>query len=166
VAGRLPWPVKIAGATQEDGRASSDRAGELGGAELLGRLPADALAALYAEAGIYALPARYEPFGLTVLEAALSGCALVLGDVPSLRELWDRAALFVPPDDPDALADALVALAEAPAVRAALGRRAAARARRYGAATMIDGYLTLYSAMMARRARPRPAKEIAPACAS
>ncbi len=32
------------------------------------------------------LPARYEPFGLSVLEAALSGCALVLGDIPSLRE--------------------------------------------------------------------------------
>ena len=36
------------------------------------------------------LPARYEPFGLSILEAALSGCALVLGDLPSLRELWDR----------------------------------------------------------------------------
>ena len=32
-------------------------------------------------ASIYALPARYEPFGLSILEAALSGCALVLGDI-------------------------------------------------------------------------------------
>ena len=38
----------------------------------------------FARAGIYALPAVYEPFGLSVLEAALSGCALVLGDIPSL----------------------------------------------------------------------------------
>ena len=35
------------------------------------------------------------------LEAALCGCALVLGDIPSLREVWGDAALFVAPDDHD-----------------------------------------------------------------
>ena len=53
-------------------------------------------------AAIYALPARYEPFGLSILEAALSGCALVIGDIPSLREIWADAALFVPSDGHDA----------------------------------------------------------------
>ena len=64
---------------------------------MLGRLSAGELADWYARAAIYALPARYEPFGLSALEAALSGCALVLGDIPSLREIWGDAALFVPP---------------------------------------------------------------------
>jgi glycosyltransferase involved in cell wall biosynthesis len=50
-----------------------------------------------ARAALYVHPARYEPFGLSVLEAALSGCALVLADLPSLRETWDNAALFAPP---------------------------------------------------------------------
>jgi glycogen(starch) synthase len=45
------------------------------------------------------LPARYEPFGLSVLEAALSGCALVLGDIASLREVWGGAACYVRPGD-------------------------------------------------------------------
>jgi hypothetical protein len=45
------------------------------------------------------LPARYEPFGLSVLEAALSGCALVPGDIASLRGNWDGVAEFVCPDD-------------------------------------------------------------------
>ena len=40
-------------------------------------------------------PARYEPFGLGILEAATQGCALVLGDLPSLVELWKGAARFV-----------------------------------------------------------------------
>ena len=39
--------------------------------------------------------ALYEPFGLAVLEAAQAGCALVLSDIPTFRELWDGAALFV-----------------------------------------------------------------------
>ena len=65
-----------------------------------GRLTPPQMARVVSRApSIYALPARYEPFGLSVLEAALSGCALVLGDIPSLREIWDGAALFVDPDD-------------------------------------------------------------------
>ena len=62
-------------------------------------MPSDELVRSYGDASIFALPARYEPFGLSILEAALSGCALVLGDLPSLRELWTGAAMFVPPDD-------------------------------------------------------------------
>ena len=82
-------------------------AGELENLRHLGRLaPAD-LASWLGRAAIYALPARYEPFGLSILEAALAGCALVLGDIDSLRELWDGCALFVPPEDDDALAEAL-----------------------------------------------------------
>ena len=43
-------------------------------------------------AAVFAAPARYEPFGLAILEAARDRCALVLGDIPSLRELWGADA--------------------------------------------------------------------------
>jgi glycosyltransferase involved in cell wall biosynthesis len=65
-------------------------------------------------AAIYVLPARYEPFGLSALEAALSGCALVLGDLPSLREIWGETAVFIPPDDSEALHSAVSALIGSP----------------------------------------------------
>ena len=55
-----------------------------------------------------------------ILEAALSGCALVLGDIPSLRELWRNRALFVPPDDPEALEHAILRLIEEPDRRSSL----------------------------------------------
>ena len=56
----------------------------------------------FAHASIYALPARYEPFGLSSWKQP-RGCALVLGDIASLREICD-AALFIPPDDTERLA--------------------------------------------------------------
>ena len=56
---------------------------------------------------IFAAPALYEPFGLTVLEAAAAGCALVLGDIASLRENWEGAAIFLPPADASAWQAAL-----------------------------------------------------------
>ena len=57
------------------------------------------------EAAIFAAPAHYEPFGLGILEAAASGCALVLGDIASLRENWDGAAVFLPAERCRPLAD-------------------------------------------------------------
>ena len=56
---------------------------------------------------IFVSTALYEPFGLAVLEAAQAGCALVLSDIPTFRELWDGAARFVPARDDGALACAI-----------------------------------------------------------
>ena len=111
----------------------------------LGRLDEVSLAERDVHAAIYALPARYEPFGLSVLEAALSGCALVLGDIPSLREIWDDAAVFVPPDEPRRLEAELRQCIEQPAWRSKIADRAEARARRYTASAMADKYFDLYS---------------------
>jgi len=148
VAGRLPWPVKIAGATAPlDGEGGASW--PAGAATLLGKLSAERLQRLYARAAIYALPARYEPFGLTVLEAALSECALVLGDIPTLRELWDGAALFVPPEDDDALETALLTLMNQPELAAFLASRARRRAVRFSSTSMVKRYLALYRGLMA-----------------
>ncbi|HEV7923378.1 MAG TPA: glycosyltransferase family 4 protein [Thermoanaerobaculia bacterium] len=131
----LPWPVRVAGAL---GEAS------LEGVQWLGSLTRDELAGQYARASIYCLPARYEPFGLTVLEAALSSCALVLGDIASLRELWDGAALFVPPDDEETLRAALLALICDPALCRDLGAQARTRAQAFDPRTFGCRYLAAY----------------------
>src|SRR5207244_3630962 len=102
----------------------------------------------FGHAAIYALPARYEPFGLSALEAALAGCALVLGDIPSLRELWDGAARFVPPDDAGALREALRELICDPQLRAGLGIKARRAAEQYTPRKMAGEYLKVYSGMM------------------
>lgn len=99
-------------------------------------------------AAVYAAPSRYEPFGLAPLEAALHGCALVLSDLETFRELWDGCACFVPVGDAAALAGALRALRDDPrrlAERAGAARRRALR--RFGAARMAAGYLQLYAAL-------------------
>jgi glycosyltransferase involved in cell wall biosynthesis len=123
-AAHAPWPVYVAGDARRPGGASV----ELRHVTALGPLPRDATAAWMARASVYALPARYEPFGLSVLEAARARCALVLGDVASLRELWEGAAVFVAPGDHGALAATLARLAASPAERAALAAAACERA--------------------------------------
>lgn len=135
VAPSLPWPVYVAG----DAGAT-----DLSGCRALGRLPADGLADWYARAAIYALPAFYEPFGLSALEAALSGCALVLGDIPSLREVWGDSAVFVPPAHAASLRTALRSLVANRPLRAALARRSYRRALELSADRMALDYLAVY----------------------
>ena len=133
VAPTLPGPVLLAGE------------GDLGGSgvEVLGPLPFAELAGLMARAAVYAAPVRYEPFGLGVLEAGLAGCALVLGDVPSLRELWSDAAAFV--RDDDELAAALSALLTDPELADELGAAARARALEHSPGRTARGYLEQYA---------------------
>ncbi|PWU07215.1 MAG: glycosyl transferase family 1 [Terriglobia bacterium] len=140
LAGRIPWPVYLAG-----------ESAPFDGCRMLGRLSSDELAGWFARASIYVLPARYEPFGLSALEAALAGCALVLGDIPSLREVWGDAAIYVSPDDPDQLAGSVNTLINDPLRRRGMALRALTRARRYTPDRMCRGYLEAYDAAAATR---------------
>lgn len=147
-AGGLSWPVVVAG---DLGEGPEPRR-----ALSTGVLDSSALAALRRSAPVYAAPALYEPFGLGILEAAREGCALVLGDIPSLRELWEDAAIFVDPRDPGALREVLACLIEAPRVRADLAERAGARAAEYSIERAAAAYRALYEALRDREAdRPR-----------
>ncbi|MCE5200720.1 MAG: glycosyltransferase family 4 protein [Armatimonadota bacterium] len=144
----LKWPLYVAGEEEHPDGGTSEHSG----ATFLGRLAPQVMPYWYSRAGIYALPARYEPFGLSVLEAALSECALVLGDIDSLREVWGDTALFVPPDDTDALAHTINLLADDPAKRATLAARARTRALLYGSRRMADAYLSAYSYLLGNEA--------------
>ena len=130
----LPWPVLVAG-----------EGGSLGHAD------ADTLRGLYGRAAIFAEPARYEPFGLAALEAGLCGCALVLGDIPSLREVWQEAAIYVDPFDDAALASALRRLIADDRMRAHLAGEARRCALGYSPERMAFAYHGLYRHLASRR---------------
>lgn len=140
VAPEIEWPVYVAGESQhpDGGMAlfSELRA--------LGNLNPTEMAQWYSRAAIYALPALYEPFGLTVLEAALSGCALMLSDIPSLREIWGDAALYAAPNDPAAWRDGLNALAAGATKRSKSAYAAHKRALELNSTTMLYDYLEAY----------------------
>lgn len=101
---------------------------------------------------IFVSVAHYEPFGLAVLEAAQNGCALVLSDIPTFRELWDGVALFVAADDDAALVMAVEAVAGDPALRARLGTAAQDRASRYTVAAMAAGIMAVYRSLLSGQA--------------
>ena len=143
-ASRIEWPVYAAGAVKGPNGARS----KFSNLKLLGSLSPLEMARWYQRASIFVSASRYEPFGLTVLEAAQAGAALVLSDIPTFRELWSDAALFVPLDDGDALTLTLAELAARPQMRELWAGRAKKRARVYTAERMVKATLDIYSGLI------------------
>ena len=151
IAGELAWSVEIAGDAAHPDRGVAS----IAPARAIGRLDPAAMRNALTTAAIFAAPARYEPFGLAILEAASAGCALVLGDIPSLRENWEGAAVFVDPDDREGLRAALQQLIADAGMRYRLAAAARSRAGRFGLARMGERYRTLYADLIASGGRAR-----------
>ncbi|MGE7416803.1 glycosyltransferase family 4 protein [Methylobacterium tarhaniae] len=112
--------------------------------------PTDDVAGALARAHVACLPSRGgEGLPRALLEAAASGRAILTTDVPGCRTLVRDGieGLVVPPDDPKALAAAMVRLAADPALVARMGAAARARVREGGftEAAVTDRVLRLYA---------------------
>jgi glycosyltransferase involved in cell wall biosynthesis len=153
VAQDLSAPFEAAGPTRgPNGASVSPRF-----IKPLGRLSSDEMRRRLARRPIFASLALYEPFGLAVLEAAQAGCALLLSDIPTFRELWDGCALFCPPRDSDGARRALERILADPSLRSRLGARARERGLAFTRRRMADATLAAYSATLeaaCRRAEP------------
>jgi len=155
IALHLDWPIYIAGENRAPGATVPVGIG--GGIQQLGELASREFSDWLGRAAIFVHPARYEPFGLAVLEAALAGCALVLGDIASLREIWRDTALYVPANDPAAIRAALEHLIESPVRRRALANAARQRALQFSPARMALDYMEVYCTLVSERKKQLPA---------
>jgi glycosyltransferase involved in cell wall biosynthesis len=109
---------------------------------LLGRVPD--VAAWLRRATVFVHPARWEGFGLAVLEAMLAGLPVVATNVSSLPELVGDAGVLVPPGDAGALARGIGAALERPELGPAARDRAA---REFSVARMADRTAAVYESI-------------------
>jgi glycogen synthase len=152
----LPFSVCIVGAEQTvplpripiraDVKVSSDQSC----VAIRGPQTEAQLRALYSRAAVYAATARYEPLGMSALDAAFSRCAIVANDIPHFREVWGDAVLYFRTNDASSLAATLRQLDADRPLRHAYADRAYTRAReRFTTKRMIDDYLALYRTLLA-----------------
>jgi glycosyltransferase involved in cell wall biosynthesis len=81
----------------------------------------------YATCTIFCMPSRHETFGQAYLEAWLARRPVIAGDIPPLREVIADAGICVP-QDPAAIAEAILELLDDPDRARELGRRGYERA--------------------------------------
>jgi glycosyltransferase involved in cell wall biosynthesis len=100
------------------------------------------------------LPSRLEGFPVTIAEGMLAGLPIVATDVGSVREAVEDGVTgwVVPPEDPAALAGAIVELVSDPGRGSVMGERARAVAgERFTIRATIDAYLEMYRRVLADR---------------
>jgi glycosyltransferase involved in cell wall biosynthesis len=120
--------------------------------EFLGFLTGAALASAYGRALVCLLPSKAETFGLTVIEAMASGCAVV-SSIP-----LPFAGVRTGPEDVPAMIAAVGSLLADPARAAELGRRNAGAAGEYTWERHLDRLLEIYCDVLGRpAAQPVPA---------
>jgi len=142
-AANAPWPVILAGPLHGPNGQHVDFRNAL----TPGALPHSDILTLMRRSAIFAAPSLYEPFGLAVVEAAISGAALVLADIPTFRELWSDAAMFVSPNDVNGWSRSLTELVGNTVLRERLSAQAGARARQFTLSRQAAKFHALYSSL-------------------
>lgn len=155
------WP-KVAAAV---GNARLVLAGSGGGldaevrrwAEVTGNVHAigfrDDMAAVMKSFDILVVPSHFEGFGIVIAEALAAGVPVVASRASNLPELLDDGVegRLVPVRDADALADAVIELAQAEGLRTRMGAAGQARARRdFRTERMVDEYEALFQSIIDR----------------
>ncbi|WP_207957089.1 glycosyltransferase family 4 protein [Rubrobacter tropicus] len=115
----------------------------------------DTLAGLYASAYIFALPSRYEGYGIVYAEALSFGLPVVactVGPVPEV--VGDGTGLLVPAGDPEALSDALDRLLSDAGLREKMSAAALQRAAGLPRwRDTVDGFLAALGEIVEERGR-------------
>jgi glycosyltransferase involved in cell wall biosynthesis len=137
-------------------RDLAEEAGVAGRVHVLG--PRKDVPALMHAIDVFAMPSIWEGFGLVLLEAMAAGRPIVASRVATIPEVVvdGETGLLVPAGDPQALADALAALAEQPAVARRLGEAGRERLRRhFSLDKMVGDTELLYRELLEERAARR-----------
>ena len=155
IAPKIKWEIRVAGSERGPDAAAT----YLNSARFMGILPHADLLNEMERAAIFLHPVLYEPFGLAVLEAASRKCCLVLSDIPSLRELWSDAAVFIDPRDPEQWVFEINELIGDREKHRLLAERAYLHAKKYRAEAAINQYWNLYRSLVDSNASAK--KEVA-----
>jgi phosphatidylinositol alpha-mannosyltransferase len=119
--------------------------------EWLGRISDEEKASYLRSVDVFCAPSTGgESFGVVLLEAMAASAPIVASDLPGYRNVArpDEHALLVPPDDPPALAAALVRVLEDGSLRRRLVDAGDARANEFSMDRLAERYLELYAGVL------------------
>jgi glycosyltransferase involved in cell wall biosynthesis len=119
----------------------------------------DTLDEFYAALDLYIMPSRSEAWGLAALRAMAFGLPVIASNVGGLPEVveHERSGWLIPPESPEALAEAIIKAASDPARLCEFGRYARERASQFSIERTVEQTERLYLRLLASLASPPPA---------
>ena len=139
----LHWVIAGEGAERRALEGLRDRLSLKDRVHLVGQV--DEPQRLIADADIFVMCSRAEGLGTSVLEAMALGIPIASTSAGGLPEMLRRGAgLLVPPEQPDALADAVARILAQPGLGAALAAQAGLEVQRFTAGRMAEEVASVY----------------------
>jgi len=114
------------------------------GVRALGWVAGEELPSLYQHALALVSPSLQEGFGLPVVEAMAAGTAVIVADIPALREVAGQAAMIVDPLSSTSIAEAMIEVMDNPALRKRLVENGAARSKQFDWSRSARATLEIY----------------------
>lgn len=156
LAGEPSWHLALAGQGADEGRlrALADELNVSDRLHFIGEIPPSRMADFLACLDVFVFPSQAETFGLAAVEAASAGIPCVVNDLPVLREVLSfegqPAAIFVDAADQAALSAAVFRILTDKPLRDGLRQSADGLRSRYSLDSMIDEYVQILDAALAR----------------
>lgn len=113
--------------------------------KLAGFIPDKELVSIYKEAEALVFPTLAEGFGLPGIEAMSVGLPVVCSDIPVLREIYDEAALYFDPKDPEDMAKKIRSLLSDWKTRKDLISKGLRQVKKYSWQKMAEKTLDTYN---------------------
>jgi glycosyltransferase involved in cell wall biosynthesis len=145
----LVWAAELSAPKRARLDAELERAGLLDGVRFVGHVADATLGALYRAAVATLFVSLWEGFGFPVLEAMANGCPVITSARSSTREVGEGAAELVDPEDPAAVASALLRVASDASLRAELRALGLSRAREFSLERQARATLSVYRDVLA-----------------
>lgn len=148
--------LAVGGFDQEEASAFLDFTEErrLPDVHMIGYVSDEELRAYYNTSDVVCVPSTgFESFGYVLIEAMAVGKPVVASDIAGYRFVLEhgRQGLLVPPEDPGALAEALIRLLRQPEQRRAMGQAGKARAAEFSWKRVARSLVDYYEELLQRR---------------
>lgn len=139
------WPLVRSRVPDAELVVAGGRTGEMDGVRFVGGVGPAGRRELLAGASVYCAPnLGGESFGIVLVQAMASQCAVVASALPAFAHVVGGAGILVKPGDADGLASSLVAVLTDDARRAELQAASLARVTRFDREAVVSGYLEAY----------------------
>ncbi len=132
-------------------RRLAEEAGVSEAVRFIGWVPEEEKPALYRLSALFVYPSLYEGFGLPPLEAMACGTPVIASNAASLPEVVGDGGVLVDPREPEAWAEAMVALLTNPQKREELSAKAVEQAQKFSWRKTARETLELYKQVAAQR---------------
>ena len=124
IGGGSPRPERVERKVKENMRSIIIEYNMADNVHITGYIPDELIAPYYRQAALFVLPSKFEPFGMTALEARACGTPVIASNLGGIKENFTsgKDGILVDPSNKEALSDAIIELLDNPARAEKIGK--------------------------------------------